>query len=57
MFNFIEKFVIKKALKKILKKMPKFKEIGVTVIEKHAEELLDKIKETIVEYLKKHTNF
>ena len=56
LFNWFERFVIRKAIKGILKKLPLLKKQGAEILEKHADEILDKIKEVIINYLKKFAN-
>lgn len=56
MLNFIERFILKRALKRTLKKLPFFKNKDIKEVEKKAEELYKKIKETITNFLKEHTN-
>lgn len=51
--NWIEKFIIKRIAKKIVKAFPSLKEKGVEYIEEHEEELGQKVKVTIFEYLQK----
>ncbi len=55
-FNWLEKFVIKRIAKKIVKLMPELKEKGIEIIEKHADEILEKVKETILKFLEEHKN-
>ena len=54
MFNFIEKFILKRLAKKIVNKLPKLKQKGADFIEKEAKELLEKIENVILDYIKKH---
>ena len=54
--NWIENFVIKRIAKKLAKAIPALKEKGVEYIEEHAEELVQKVKITIFEYLQKLAN-
>ena len=54
MFNFIEKFILKRLAKKIVNKLPKLKEKGVDFVEKEAKELLEKIERIILAYIEKH---
>jgi hypothetical protein len=56
MFNFIEKFILKRLAKKIVNKLPKLKEKGVDFIEKESKELLAKIEKVILNYIEKYKN-
>lgn len=56
MFNFLEKFIIKRMAKKLTKALPKLKDKGVKYIEETAEELVQKVKVTIFEHLQKLAN-
>ena len=53
MFNFLEKFVIKRIAKKLLKGFPTLKEKGAKLIEDNKEEILQNVKVTIFEYIQK----
>lgn len=53
MFNWLEKFVIKRIAKKLLKVFPTLKEKGAKLIEENEEEILQKVKVTIFEYIQK----
>lgn len=52
MFNFIEKFIIKRIAKKFINKIPSLKKKGTILIEKKADELFKKIEETIFNFIK-----
>lgn len=54
--NWVEKFIIKRIAKKLAKAFPKLKDKGVKYIEEHAEEMVQKVKVTIFEYLQKLAN-
>lgn len=54
MFNFLEKFIIKRIVKKIIKAFPSLKEKGLKIYEENKEEILQKVKVTILEYVEKH---
>lgn len=56
MFNFIEKFILKRLAKKIVNKLPKLKEKGVNFVEKNAEKLFEKIEMAIVQFVEKSEN-
>lgn len=53
-FNFIERFIIRKAAKKFVKHLPELKLKGIEIIEKHTDELLQKVKEAIIDFIKSH---
>ena len=55
-FNLFERFVIRRLAKKIVKLVPELKEKGLEIIEKHADEILEKVKETIVKFIEEHKN-
>lgn len=54
--NWIENFVIKRIAKKVVKALPSLKEKGLEIIETHAEEIFQKVKITIFNYLQEHKN-
>lgn len=53
-FNWLENFVIKRIVKKITKGFPTLKAKGVDFFENHKEEILQKVKVTIFEFIQKH---
>ena len=55
-FNFFERFVIRRLAKKVVKLIPELKEKGFEIVEKYADEILEKIKETIVKFIEEHKN-
>lgn len=55
-FNWFERFVIRRLAKKVVKLVPELKEKGLEIIEKHADEILEKVKETIVKFIEEHKN-
>lgn len=55
-FNFFERFVIRRITKKIIKIAPVLKEKGLDILEKHADEFFEKLEETIVKFIEKHKN-
>ena len=55
-FNWFERFIIRKLAKKVVKLMPEFKEKGLEIVEKHADEILEKVKETILKFIEEHKN-
>lgn len=56
MFNFLEKFVFKRIVKKLIKAFPSLKEKGLEIYENNKEEILQKVKVTILEFIEKHKN-
>lgn len=54
MFNFLEKFIIKRIAKKLIQGFPTLKNKGVEFIENHKEEIMQKVKITIFDYIQKH---
>lgn len=59
--NFFEKWVIKRVAKKLVKSLPDLQEKGKEIIEKyskeiekHAQELFDKIEVAIVQFIEKY---
>ncbi len=56
LFNLFERFVIRRIAKKIVKLLPELKEKGLEIIEKYKDELLEKVKETIVNFIEEHKN-
>lgn len=55
-FNWFERFVIRRLAKKVVKLMPELKEKGLEIIEKYKDEILEKVKETIVKFIEEHKN-
>ena len=55
-FNWFERFVIRKIAKKVVKLMPELKEKGLEIVEEYADEILEKVKETIVKFIEEHKN-
>ncbi len=55
-FNWFERFVIRRLAKKIVKLMPELKEKGLEIIEKYSDEILEKVKEAIVKFIEEHKN-
>lgn len=53
MFNFLEKFIFKRIVKKLVKAFPCLKEKGLKIYEENKEEIIQKVKNTIFEYIKK----
>ncbi len=56
LFNWFERFFIRRLAKKIVKFVPELKEKGLEIVEKHADEILEKVKETIVKFIEEHKN-
>ena len=55
-FNLFERFVIRRLAKKVVKLVPELKEKGLEIVEKYADEILEKVKETIVKFIEEHKN-
>lgn len=55
-FNLFERFVIRRLAKKVVKLMPEFKEKGLEIVEKYTDEILEKVKETILKFIEEHKN-
>ena len=55
-FNFFERFVIRRIIKKYIKYAPVLKEKGLEILEKHTDEFLEKLEETIVKFIEKYKN-
>ena len=55
-FNFIEKLFLKHFAKKIVKLLPDLKKLGIEVIEKHTEELLDYLEIAVIKFIEKYEN-
>ena len=55
-FNLFERFVIRRIAKKIVKLVPEVKERGVEIVERHADEILEKVEETIIKFIEEHKN-
>ena len=49
MFGWIKKKVLKSIIKDITKQLPKYKEMALIFVEQHADEVLAKVKEAIME--------
>lgn len=49
MFGWIKKRVLKSIIKDITKQLPKYKEMALIFVEQHADEVLAKVKEAIME--------
>lgn len=56
MFNFLEKFIFKRIVKKLIKAFPSLKEKGLKIYEENKEEIIQKVKTVILEYIEKHKN-
>ncbi len=54
LFNLFERFVIRRIAKKIIKLTPELKEKGLLIAEKYADEILEKVKETIFKFIEEH---
>lgn len=54
--NFIEKWVLKRLAKKIIKLLPELKVKGKEIIEKHSEEIFNKIQIAIMQVIEKYEN-
>ncbi len=55
-FNLFERFVIRRLAKKVVKLVPELKEKGLEIVEKHADEIIEKVKEAIVKFIEEHKN-
>lgn len=53
MFNWIKKRVLKSTIKDLTKELPKYKDIALIYIEEHKDEVLAKVKEAIIDVVKK----
>ncbi len=53
-FNWFERFVIRRLAKKVVKLMPEFKEKGLEIVEKYADEILEKVKETVIRFVEEN---
>ena len=51
MFGWIKKRVLKSIIKDITKQLPKYKEMALIFVEQHADEVLAKVKEAIMELI------
>lgn len=49
--NWFEKIIIKRVAKKVVSLFPELKAKGVEIIEKHKEELLEKIQITVLKFI------
>ena len=56
MFNWLEKFVIKRIVKRISNELPELKEKALEYWEDNKDEILDKVKDVIVDFIKSKTN-
>lgn len=54
--NWIENFVVKRLIKKVTKGFPSLKDKAIEVLKNETEEVLQKIKVVIYEYVEKHKN-
>lgn len=54
--NWIENFVVKRLIKKVTKAFPSLKTKAIEVLKNETEEVLQKIKVVILEYVEKHKN-
>ncbi len=55
-FNLFERFVIRRIAKKIVKLVPEVKERGIEIVERHADEIFEKVEETIIKFIEEHKN-
>lgn len=51
MFGWLKKRVLKSIIKDITKQLPKYKEMALIFVEQHADEVLAKVKEAIMELI------
>ena len=54
--NWIENFVVKRLIKKVTKGFPSLKAKAIEVLKNETEEILQKVKVTILEYVEKYKN-
>ena len=53
MFNWIKKRILKSIVKDVTKQLPKYKDIALIYIEEHKDEVIAKVKEAIIDVVKK----
>lgn len=51
MFGWLKKRVLKSIIKDITKQLPKYKEMALIFVEQHADEILAKVREAIMELI------
>lgn len=51
MFGWLKKRVLKSIIKDITKQLPKYKEMALIFVEQHADEVLAKVREAIMELI------
>lgn len=56
MFKWLEKFVIKRIIKRISNELPELKEKAFDYLEENKDEIIEKIKDIIVDFIKSKTN-
>lgn len=56
MLKWLEKFVIKRIIKRISKELPELKEKALKYLEDNKDEIIEKVKEAIVNFIKSKTD-
>lgn len=56
MFKWLEKFVIKRIVKRISNELPELKEKALEYWEDNKDEIIEKVKDLIVDFIKSKTN-
>ena len=56
MFKWLEKFVIKRIIKRISKELPELKEKALEYWKDNKDEIIEKVKDVIVDFIKSKTN-
>lgn len=56
MFKWLEKFVIKRIIKRITKELPELKEKATAYLEDNKDEIIEKVKDLIVDFIKGKAN-
>lgn len=49
MFGWIKKRILKSIIKDITKQLPRYKELALVYVEKHADDILDRVKKAIID--------
>ena len=56
MFKWLEKFVIKRIIKRISKELPELKEKALEYWKDNKDEIIEKVKDVIVDFIKSKTD-
>lgn len=56
MFKWLENFVIKRIIKRISKELPELKEKALEYWEDNKDEIIEKVKDAIVDFIKSKAN-